>query len=66
MAEASEWPTLAAMAAEAPYRVPANINFDQLQAVIAARRSAAEDHIWVLREDPGYFRDAVGDEGEIG
>ena len=52
------------MVAEAPYRVPANINFEQLQAVIAARRSAAEDHIWALREDPGYFRDAVGDDGE--
>ena len=27
-AEATGWPTLAVTAAEAPYRVPANINFD--------------------------------------
>lgn len=49
----NEWPTLAAMRAEAPYRVPANLDFDQLVAVFAGRCSAAEDHIWALREDPG-------------
>lgn len=62
--EPTECPTLAAMAAEAPYRVPANLNFEQLQAVIAAKRSAVEDHVWALREDPGYFYEIVGDEAE--
>ncbi|PGH35131.1 hypothetical protein GX50_02053 [[Emmonsia] crescens] len=57
----TEWPTMASMAAEAPYRVPANIDFERLLAVFAARRSAAVDHIWALREDPGYFHDALGD-----
>ncbi|KLJ11943.1 hypothetical protein EMPG_12908 [Blastomyces silverae] len=59
--DATEWPTMAAIAAESPYRVPANIDFEQLRAVIAARRSAAVHHIWALREDPGYFHDTLGD-----
>jgi hypothetical protein len=60
----AEWPTLASIAAEAPYRVPANLDFGRLKAVIAAKRSAAEDHIWGLREDPGYFSDTVGNWSE--
>jgi hypothetical protein len=57
----TEWPTMASIAAEAPYRVPAHLDFGRIKAVIAAKRSAAEDHIWTLREDPGYFSDVLGD-----
>ncbi|MCJ1246838.1 hypothetical protein MMC30_004047 [Trapelia coarctata] len=60
----SEWPSLAAMASEAPYRVPAHLNFKHLQALVAGKRSAAMDHIWAMREDPGYFADIIGDYGE--
>lgn len=60
----AEWPTLASIAAEAPYRVPAHLDFGRLKAVIAAKLSAAEDHIWTLREDPGYFFDVLGDWSE--
>ncbi|KAI9831131.1 MAG: hypothetical protein M1819_005219 [Sarea resinae] len=59
-----EWPTLAAINAEAPYRVPAHLDFDRLLALISAQRSAAEDQIWALREDPGYFGDLVKDWSE--
>ncbi|PGH00959.1 hypothetical protein GX51_05508 [Blastomyces parvus] len=59
--DATEWPTMASIAAESPYRVPASIDFERLRAVIAARRSAAADHVWALREDPGYFHDTLGD-----
>ncbi|OJD16961.1 hypothetical protein AJ78_02895 [Emergomyces pasteurianus Ep9510] len=59
--EPTEWPTMASIAAESPYRVPANIDFERLRAVFAARCSAAADHILTLREDPGYFCDALGD-----
>jgi hypothetical protein len=51
--------TLASMAAEAPYRLPASLDSTRLQAIVAAKRSEAECHIWALREDPGYFADAV-------
>lgn len=50
---------LATVAAEAPYRLPASLNLTRLKAIVAAKRSAAEDHIWSLREDPGYFADVV-------
>lgn len=60
----SEWPSLAVMASEAPYRVPAHLNFKNLQALVAGKRSAAMDHIWAIREDPGYFADVIGDYSE--
>jgi hypothetical protein len=56
--------SVAAVAAEAPYRVPAHLDLQRLQSLISARRSAAEDHIWALREDPSYFAEVVNDVGE--
>lgn len=49
--------SLAIMAAEAPYRVPAHLDFGRIESLLAAQASAAEDHMWSLREDPGYFAD---------
>ncbi|KAG0651258.1 hypothetical protein D0Z07_1847 [Hyphodiscus hymeniophilus] len=57
--DSADWPTMAAMAAEAPYRVPAQIDFNRLRSVIDAKRSDAADHIRSLREDPGYFADVL-------
>lgn len=47
--------TLAVMALEAPYRLPNKMDIDRVEALLRAKRTAAEDHIWSLREDPGYF-----------
>ena len=33
------------------------MNLDRLKTLVGSRRSAAEDHVWLLREDPGYFND---------
>ncbi|KAF2653027.1 hypothetical protein K491DRAFT_24362 [Lophiostoma macrostomum CBS 122681] len=44
-----------------PYLVPGCLNLARLKTLIHARRSLAEDHIWSLREDPGYFADSVRD-----
>jgi len=55
----AEFPTLASMAAEAPYRLPALIDFNHLKAIIAAKRLDAAEHIWALREDPGYLSDIL-------
>ncbi|PGH00377.1 hypothetical protein AJ79_08229 [Helicocarpus griseus UAMH5409] len=55
----TEWLTVAAMAAEAPYRLPSNIGFERLQALFAAERSAMADEIWAFREDPGYYQEEI-------
>lgn len=57
-------PSLASISAEAPYRLPANLDLDRLRAILAARLSAAEDHLWALREDPGYFAETIMDWSE--
>ncbi|KAK3048401.1 hypothetical protein LTR09_010232 [Extremus antarcticus] len=49
----------AVMAAEAPYRAPASLDFGRLESLFAARVASAEDHVWALREDPSYFADAM-------
>ena len=59
-----QYQSLTAVAAEAPYRVPAHLDLQRLQSLVSARRSAAEDHIWALREDPSYFAEVVKDISE--
>jgi hypothetical protein len=44
---------------EAPYRVTALLDIGSLRALVLAHRNEAEDHIWLLREDPGYFAEVV-------
>jgi hypothetical protein len=56
--------SLAAVAAEAPYRLPASIDLARLQSLVAARRLAMEDHVWSLREDPSYFAEVLSDTKE--
>jgi hypothetical protein len=51
--------SLKMIALEAPYRIPAHLNFARLKAIASAERNAREDHLWALREDPGYFADAM-------
>lgn len=46
---------LSLLAAEAPYRAPLPQDFQAIKTLIVARRAAAEDHIWDLREDPAYL-----------
>lgn len=58
-AETTGSDSLAVMVAEAPYRVPAQLDLARIESFLAARASAAEDHMWALREDPGYFADTL-------
>ncbi|KAF2134905.1 hypothetical protein P153DRAFT_329762 [Dothidotthia symphoricarpi CBS 119687] len=51
--------TLEVIAREAPYRVPACLDFKKLRDLVSATKDLAEDHIWALREDPSYFADHV-------
>ncbi|KAK6603053.1 hypothetical protein H4I96_05821 [Botrytis cinerea] len=50
--------------AEAPYRLPANIDFEDLRETFEARLSEAESYLFDLREDPEIFADAVNDWSE--
>ncbi|KAH7308418.1 hypothetical protein B0I35DRAFT_441908 [Stachybotrys elegans] len=47
--------SMAIMALEAPYRVPVRLDFARVEAILRAQMESADDHIWQLREDPGYF-----------
>ncbi|RAK81302.1 uncharacterized protein BO72DRAFT_518830 [Aspergillus fijiensis CBS 313.89] len=62
--ELSGFESLRLMAAEAPYRVPAQLDLSRIASLLAARTSAAEDHQWALREDPDYFASVVLDMAE--
>jgi hypothetical protein len=55
----SPWPTLAIMAKYGPYFPPGTPDFSRLKQLLDARHAVAEHHIWALREDPGYFEDAL-------
>ncbi|PYH79563.1 hypothetical protein BO82DRAFT_288668 [Aspergillus uvarum CBS 121591] len=59
--ELSVFESLRLMAAEGPYRVPAQLDLSRIESLLTARTSAAEDHLWALREDPEYFASAVLD-----
>ncbi|ORY62097.1 uncharacterized protein BCR38DRAFT_394731 [Pseudomassariella vexata] len=55
VATETSYAQLSAVAAEAPYRVPAKFDIDRLKLLVESRRASAVDHIWDLREDPAYF-----------
>lgn len=57
--ETNGFNSLLAMKSEAPYRVPAKLDLARIESVLEARRSAAEDHLWTLREDPAYFHEVL-------
>lgn len=58
IAKASSTPylQLSAMVAEAPFKPPTKLDTHHLLLFVEARRAAAEDHIWEMRDDPGYFQ----------
>ncbi|RYP74945.1 hypothetical protein DL771_002729 [Monosporascus sp. 5C6A] len=53
--EPNGFDSLVVMAAESPYRLPARLDLSRIESVLGARLSAAEDHLWAVREDPAYF-----------
>ena len=57
--DTNDWPSLGALALEAPYMAPQALDLNRLIVVAGARRQSAEDHLWLLTEDPGYFIDSL-------
>jgi len=60
-AEVDGFDSLLVMTTEAPYRPPMQLDLDRIISLLSARSSAAEDHLWSLREDPGYYAQDVMD-----
>ena len=55
------YPSFSAHALEAPYRVPQILDLDRIKSLVGARKSAAEDRLWLLRDDPSYFLESLKD-----
>ncbi|RYP76428.1 hypothetical protein DL769_003634 [Monosporascus sp. CRB-8-3] len=55
----TDFTSLTKLAEKAPYRPPAELDLKKIESLLAARAARAEDHIWTLREDPGYFADQL-------
>jgi hypothetical protein len=49
---------------DSQYRAPTLRDIDRLEALVSACKTEAEDHIWMLREDPGYFAEVVNEHKE--
>ena len=60
----SSWASVIAATAEAPFRVSMQFDFQHLQRLVDARRAEAEDYIRTIREDPGFFQEAVNNWAE--
>ncbi|GIZ42786.1 hypothetical protein CKM354_000604100 [Cercospora kikuchii] len=56
--------SLALIKAEAAYRTPAHLSWDRIVSLLNAKRAAAEDHLWSLRDDPSYFSYTMRDARE--
>ncbi|KAH7347635.1 hypothetical protein B0T11DRAFT_143287 [Plectosphaerella cucumerina] len=49
---------------ESAYRVPGELDVDQLERMVAAQVAQLEDDVWALRDDPEAFASAVREVGE--
>ncbi|KAI1616064.1 hypothetical protein EDD37DRAFT_102500 [Exophiala viscosa] len=52
---------LSAVVVESLYRAPKELDTMRLLKLIEARKAQATDHVWDMREDPGYFASTVID-----
>ncbi|KAF1842159.1 uncharacterized protein K460DRAFT_420100 [Cucurbitaria berberidis CBS 394.84] len=59
--DSADYNTLAEAAQLAPYGIPSQLDFNRLRGLIFAKVNDLEDHIWALREDPGYFAEVFQD-----
>ncbi|KAI4703780.1 hypothetical protein J4E89_009749 [Alternaria sp. Ai002NY15] len=57
----TEYTNRAEVSLMAPYTVPNQLDFGRLRILVSAKVGEIEDHIWALREDPGYFCEVFDD-----
>lgn len=53
------YPTVAGLAAEAPYRLPQKLDLKRLHVLVKGKRDEAEERIWSLREIPSQLVDSI-------
>ncbi|KAF6836804.1 hypothetical protein CMUS01_05284 [Colletotrichum musicola] len=53
--------SLAVTTLEGPYRLPASLDLKRLKSIVESKLAEAQDHLWALREDPGYFSATLKD-----
>jgi hypothetical protein len=63
-ASSTSYLQLSAMVAEAPFKAPAKLDTHRLLVLLETKRAAAEDHLWEMREDPGYFQSILMECGD--
>ena len=56
---ATEITSLGTYTLEAPYNVPDTYAFERLRSFVEARFCEAQDHLLLLKEDPGYFAEQM-------
>ena len=56
--------SLSVMAQEMPYSVPSSLDMSRPASLLEAAAVSAQDHLWSLREDPGYFLQCLLDRRE--
>jgi hypothetical protein len=61
---ATGFASLTTTASRAPYLPPAPLDLDRIVSLLAAVRDQAANHLWSLREDPGYYHDYVSERKE--
>ncbi|KAI4113982.1 MAG: hypothetical protein LQ338_008082 [Usnochroma carphineum] len=44
---------------ETPYRPPLELDFNRMTALLYAKHKESLEHLWYVREDPGYFYDGL-------
>jgi hypothetical protein len=54
-----KWPNLEVLNTYAPLLTPQQTSWGGMKVLIDARYRAAQDHLWALKEDPGYFEEFV-------
>ncbi|EPE24957.1 hypothetical protein GLAREA_11538 [Glarea lozoyensis ATCC 20868] len=57
--DAAEYPNTVSLTIERQYRGPSAFDYQQMRSIIGAKRGKADNHIWLLREDPSYFADSI-------
>jgi hypothetical protein len=62
--DSSEMVSIVALAGGGPYQVSHAIDFKALLNLVEVEQGECKDHIWALREDPGYFHETAISRGE--